>query len=92
VGHAERLSRGRVIDVAISRHGDPSVFTRHGYAADEAPEVTEELERKKIQAEELTSAAMEKCFDVLSDTERDALAVGTRAMFEALQNPVPVTR
>ena len=71
---------------------DPSIFTLHGYAADEAPEVTEELERKKVQAEELTSAAMEKCFDVLSDTERDALAGGTRAMFEALQNPVPVLR
>jgi len=29
---------------------------------------------------------------VLSDIERDALAGGTRAMFEALQNPVPVLR
>jgi hypothetical protein len=38
----------------------------------------------------LTDAAMEKSFDVLSDAERDALARGTRAMFEALSNPVAV--
>jgi hypothetical protein len=31
-------------------------------------------------------------FDVLSDQEREALAEGTRAMFDALQHPVPVTR
>jgi hypothetical protein len=71
---------------------DPGVFTLHGYQADEAPDVTNELEDKKVQAEELTSAAMQKCFDVLSDAEREALVAGTRAMFDALQNPVPVTR
>ncbi|HEV3188468.1 MAG TPA: hypothetical protein VGZ04_10555 [Acidimicrobiales bacterium] len=71
---------------------DPGVFTLHGYQADEAPEITEELEAKKLEAEELTSVAMQKCFDVLSDVEREALAAGTRAMFEALTNPVPVTR
>ena len=70
----------------------PDVFTMHGYRADEAPEVTKELEGKKVQAEELTAAAMEKCFDVLGDVEREALAAGTRAMLDALQNPVPVTR
>ena len=70
---------------------DPAVFSMHGYSEDQIPEVTPELEAKKIRAEELTSAMMEKCFDVLSDTEREALATGTRAMFEALQNPVPVT-
>lgn len=71
---------------------DPSVFTLHGYSEADAPAVTEELEIKKRHAEELTNAAMERCFDVLSDAERDALALGTRSMFEALQNPVPVAR
>jgi hypothetical protein len=71
---------------------DPAVFTLHGYREDEAPEVTEELERKKAHAEELTSAAMEECFSILSELEREALAEGTRQMFAALQNPVPVTR
>ncbi|HEY5265571.1 MAG TPA: hypothetical protein VIJ40_02040 [Acidimicrobiales bacterium] len=70
---------------------DPGVFTLHGYSEDQIPEVTPELEAKKVRAEELTSAMMEKYFDVLSDTEREALASGTRQMFEALQNPVPVT-
>ncbi len=71
---------------------DPTVFTLHGYAEEDAPTVTKELEEKKAYAEVLTSAAMEKCFDVLSDTERAALAAGALAMFEALQNPVPVAR
>jgi hypothetical protein len=71
---------------------DPAVFTLHGYQADEAPEVTTELEGKKAHAEALTSAAMQKCLDVLSDVEREALAAGTLAMLDALHNPVPVTR
>ncbi|HVA52633.1 MAG TPA: hypothetical protein VNF05_03880 [Acidimicrobiales bacterium] len=71
---------------------DPGTFTLHGYQADEVPDVTKELADKKLRAEALTSAAMQKCFDVLSDVERAALAAGTRAMFDALQNPVPVTR
>jgi hypothetical protein len=71
---------------------DPAVFTLHGYQADEAPAVTSDLEAKKERAEELTSAAMENCFDVLSDVEREALAAGTRAMFDALQDPVAVSR
>jgi hypothetical protein len=69
---------------------DPSVFTLHGYQENEAPEVTEELKAKKLHAEELTSAAMAKCFDVLNDAERAALAEGTRQMFRALRDPVPV--
>ncbi|MHB8379805.1 MAG: helix-turn-helix domain-containing protein [Acidimicrobiales bacterium] len=71
---------------------DPDVFTLHGYQADEAPVVTAELEEKKDQAEALTGVAMQKCFDVLSDVEREALAAGTLAMFGALHDPVPVTR
>ncbi|HUY17522.1 MAG TPA: hypothetical protein VMV11_08170 [Acidimicrobiales bacterium] len=71
---------------------DPDAFTLHGYQPDEAPEVTTELEGKKARAEALTSVAMQKCFDVLSDVEREALAAGTLAMFDALHDPVPVTR
>lgn len=69
---------------------DPSVFTLHGYSEDQIPEVTPELEAKKIRAEEITSAMMAKCFEVLSDAERDALATGTRLMFDALASPVLV--
>jgi hypothetical protein len=71
---------------------EPTVFTLHGYKEESVPEVTEELEAKKRRAEDLTSDAVASCFDVLSDDERDALAEGTRLMFEALQNPVPVAR
>jgi hypothetical protein len=71
---------------------EPSVFTMHGYKDDNVPQVTEELQAKKRRAEELTSDAVASCFDVLSDEERDALAEGTRLMFDALQSPVPVAR
>jgi hypothetical protein len=70
---------------------DPSVFGLHGYTEDQTPTVTPELEAKKVYAEELTSAMIEKCFEVLSDTEREALAEGTRQMFAALASPVPVS-
>jgi hypothetical protein len=69
---------------------DPAIFTLHGYRENEAPQVTEELKAKKIKAEELTSAAMMKRFDVLSDAERASLAEGTRQMFKALDDPVAV--
>jgi len=71
---------------------DPTVFALHGYKEDATPAVTEELEAKKRRAEELTGEAVASCFDVLSDEERTALAVGTTSMFDALQNPVPVAR
>jgi hypothetical protein len=71
---------------------DPLLFALHGYKEDATPEVTDDLEAKKRQAEELTGEAVASCFDVLSDEEREALAVGTTSMFDALQNPVPVAR
>jgi ferredoxin len=71
---------------------EPSVFTMHGYKDGDVPEVTEELTEKKRRAEELTNDAVATCFEVLSDEERDALAEGTRLMFDALQSPVPVAR
>jgi hypothetical protein len=71
---------------------NPMVFALHGYKDDAAPEVTEELEAKKRRAEELTGEMVASCFDVLSDEERLAVAEGSRLMFDALQNPVPVAR
>jgi hypothetical protein len=71
---------------------DPTVFTLHGYKEDATPNVTEDLEAKKRRAEELTSEMVARCFDALSEEERLAVAEGTRLMFNALQNPVPVAR
>ena len=88
--HIHAVAEAGLEPLAACYLQDPSVFTLHGYKEEEAPAVSEELKNKKRRAEELTDAAMEKCFDVLSDAERDALATGTRAMFEALQNPVAV--
>jgi hypothetical protein len=69
---------------------DPSVFKMHGYGDDDVPRVTPELEAKKAQAEVVTSAAMAECFAVLDDDQRDQLAQGALAMFEALKSPVAV--
>jgi hypothetical protein len=71
---------------------DPALFTLHGYPEESAPTVTAELEAKKRRAEELTDAAEAKCFDVLSDAQRDALLDGATQMFAALESPVPVAR
>jgi hypothetical protein len=62
----------------------------HGYGDDEVPMVTQELEAKKAAAEVVTSALMAECFAVLDDAERDQLAQGAMAMFEALKSPVAV--
>ena len=70
---------------------DPFIFKLHGYAEDEAPTVTPELEAKKKHAEEITSAAVATFLDVLSDEDRQALYDGTIAMNDALQSPVPVS-
>jgi len=69
---------------------DEGLFALHGYNADEAPVVTDELRARKVRAEELTDLAMAKCFEVLGDPERTALAEGARALFDALSAPVPV--
>jgi hypothetical protein len=71
---------------------DPTVFTLHGYKEDATPEVTADLEAKKRRAEELTTEMMARCFDVLSDEERQAVAEGATLMFRAIDNPVPVAR
>jgi hypothetical protein len=68
----------------------PDVFSLHGYKEDDIPVVTEELRDKKRRAEELTSAAIASAFAVLSEGQRESLATGTTAMFNALSDPVPV--
>jgi hypothetical protein len=70
---------------------DPSFFPSHGYVEDEIPNVTPEIEAKKVRAEVLTSSMMGECFGVLSDDERQQLADGTLAMFAALKEPVAVS-
>lgn len=70
---------------------DPMIFSLHGYVEDETPSVTPETAAKKVRAEELTSAKMAQCFDVLSDDERQHVANGTLAMFAALKEPVAVS-
>ena len=70
---------------------DPSFFPNHGYLDDEKPSVTLEMEAKKVKAEELTSAMMGECFDVLSVDEHHDLADGALAMFAALKDPVAVS-
>ena len=69
---------------------DPMIFTLHGYVEDETPSVTPETAAKKVRAEELTSAMMAQCFDVLSDDERQHFADGVLLMFTALKEPVAV--
>jgi hypothetical protein len=90
--HIHAVNEVELDPVAACYLQDPTVFALHGYKEDAAPEVTGDLEAKKRRAEELTGEAVAHCFDVLSDEERTALAEGTRLMFEALQNPVPVAR
>jgi hypothetical protein len=90
--HIHAVNEVGLDPVAACYLQDPMVFALHGYKEDQAPEVTEELKAKKLRAEELTSQMIAERFDVLSDTEREALAEGTKLMVEALQNPVPVAR
>lgn len=70
---------------------DPSIFKLHGYRDEDVPEVTPELEKKKQRAEELTTQGVAAYFEVLSESERDALGAGALAMQEATKNPVPVS-
>jgi len=69
---------------------DATIFTLHGYSEDDVPVVTPELEAKKVEAEVLTTLSMAECFAVLSELEREQLAAGALAMFEALRSPVAV--
>lgn len=71
---------------------DASLYASHGFREDEAPQVTDELRARKDRAEELTDEAMATALAVLDDAGRDAIAAGTRALFTALSEPVPVAR
>ncbi len=90
--HIHAVNEVELDPVAACLLQDQGVFAMHGYKEENAPVITDELTEKKRQAEELTNIGVARCFDVLNDEERDALAEGTRLMFEALQNPVPVAR
>ena len=69
---------------------DVNLFKMHGYVDEEVPDVTPELSAKKHEAEVLTSTLMAEYFEVLDEVERQSLADGARAMFEALSEPVAV--
>jgi hypothetical protein len=71
---------------------DADLFKLHGYEESEIPEVTDDHQAKKARAEELTSTGVAHYFDVLSDDERQSLANGALAMYEALGQPVAVAR
>lgn len=71
---------------------DASLFALHGYAEADAPAVTDEMRAQKIEAEELTAAFMAQSFEVLNASQRQQLADGTVAMFDALSAPTPVAR
>jgi hypothetical protein len=89
--HIHAVNEVELDPVAACYLQDTTVFALHGYPESATPTVTDELTSKKVRAEELTSAMLATRFETLSDAEREALAEGTRAMYDALQNPVPVT-
>jgi len=64
---------------AIKRPGDLELF---GYQ--EAPELTDADRAAVVAAEETTDAILESAYATLTDTERDALVVGTNAMHDAV--------
>lgn len=66
------------------------IFALHGYNEADVPVVTVELEQKRIDAEQLTSAWMSRCLEVLSEPEREDYRAGALAMYEALKSPVAV--
>jgi hypothetical protein len=67
-----------------------SIFKLHGYSDEDAPEVTDELQALKVEAEVITAQNIEPFFEVLSDQERETLATGAAALNEAISNPVAV--
>jgi hypothetical protein len=89
--HIEAVNEAGLSAVEACYLQDPMIFSLHGYVEDETPKVTPETAAKKVRAEELTSALMAECFDVLSDDERQHFADGTLAMFAALKEPIAVS-
>ena len=69
---------------------DPMIFALHGYEESETPEVTPATQVRKDEAERRTSEMMADYLSVLSDDERQHLADGALAMFQALKAPVAV--
>lgn len=64
-----------------------TIFKLHGYSDSDAPEVTDDLTARMAQAEAMTTQVMASYLDVLSDTERVAMAQGVEAMNAAISNP-----
>lgn len=88
--HIDAVNEAGITAIEACYAQDPIIFTLHGYLEDEIPVVTTETQAKKERAEELTSAQMADYFSVLSDDERQDLANGALAMFDALRQPVAV--
>ena len=88
--HIDAINEVGISAVEACFAQDPKIFTLHGYTEDETPAPTPDIAAKKAKAEELTSAKMASYFSVLSDDERQHLADGALAMYEALRHPVPV--
>ena len=60
----------------------PSDFELFGYAADEVPDITAEVQGAIASADELTDRMMARIYSVLQDHERVALAAGSEAMYD----------
>lgn len=89
--HIDAVREAGITPAEAAYLHDPMAFKLHGYAEDEVPTVTPDLEARKQRAEEITTATMAAYFAVLTDEERQALHDGALAMNEAVKNPVPVT-
>jgi len=65
-------------------------FGLHGYGDEHRVEETPQLVAARAAAEDATTAGMAELFGVLTEDQRDALADGALALFDALGSPVPV--
>jgi hypothetical protein len=63
---------------------DESIFKLHGYSDADAPERTDELVQKMLEAEELTSATMSRYLGVLDVDQMRALSAGVAAFADCL--------
>jgi hypothetical protein len=90
--HIDAVREAGIAPVEAIYLQDADLFKLHGYEENEIPEVTDDHQVKKARAEELTSMGVAHYFDVLNDDERQSLANGALAMFEALSQPVAVAR
>jgi hypothetical protein len=90
--HIDAVAAAGLTAVQACYLSDPDNFRRHGYGEADVPEVTPDVQLRKAQAEEATSAAMAGYFSVLSDDERQQLCDGALAMLDAVKSPVAVAK